>query len=193
MIFLINIKNFSRYVKNSNRLYNIIRSIPSSSKTASSITPSSSSSSSSSLPPSSSSSSTISTSTSSSTSTKSLSSSKTTSTSRNLPAQYLSNHRFWSKVIYIENDKNVSFSNLQNKLDEIELDMKKVEIGIIILDNKTLIPVQSGKLQFQHTVSLDNNNLYTEDLFNSTTKSKIKCFLCAFAPRYVHDNIHNLL
>ena len=58
--------------------------------------------------------------------------------------------------------------------------MKKVEVGIAIIDEKTLIPIQSGKLQLQHTVSLDGN-LNTNDAFSNNIK--VKAFVCAFAPR----------
>ena len=58
--------------------------------------------------------------------------------------------------------------------------MKKVEVGIVIIDEKTLIPIYSGKLQLQHTVSLDGK-LNTNDIFSDN--NKVKAFLCACAPR----------
>lgn len=162
MILIANIRTYSSYCfrcRNNNRFYNILPSY-------SLLTPSST---------------TILTSLSSSTSSSSPSStsSSPSSSSKTLPAQYLSNHRFWSRTHYIDTNNNISFSNIQHKLEEIENDFNKVEVGIVIIDEKTLIPIQSGKLQLQHTVSIDGK-LNTNDVF---TNNKVKAFLCAFAPR----------
>jgi tRNA G18 (ribose-2'-O)-methylase SpoU len=73
----------------------------------------------------------------------------------------------------------MTFANIQHKLEEIENGLNKVDVGIVILDEKTLIPIQSGKLQIQHTVSIDGK-LNTIDVF---TNDKVKAFLCAFSPR----------
>lgn len=111
----------------------------------------------------------------------SLSLSTTTTTTTTLPSQYLSNHRFWSRTLYLDTNINMtSFANLQNKLDDMEYDLKKVEVGIVIINDQTLVPIQNGKLQLQHTVSLDKT-LKTNDVFDDN--NKVKAFLCAFAPR----------